>query len=290
MSLYTSLREEILEKIALSEEAIKAEISGFLSAKAEPSFKIKLDSPSETRKLCKYLDIIGEKYSLKAKYKNGYEILLRKFPEFAKDPLAYLNDSLWGDFMRGLFWGCGSMVKPWKGYHLEIGIPQRDLALYIERFLREKGLSVSLRIRNNRYYIMFRNMSSVGSVLKTIGAERFLKKLEDVRTVKRIREKANREANCDAANAERIASASLKDRILIDQLGDRINKLPAKLREIAELRIKHPSLSLKEIGALMDPPLSKMSVYRALRKIRKILEIRKEGENFVFWKIENKQL
>lgn len=288
MSFYIPLREEILERLALDEKAIKAEISGFLSARAELSFRVKLDSPTEARKLCKYLDSLGEKYSLKVKQGDGYEILLRRFPEFAKDPTVYLNDSSWGDFLRGLFWGCGSMIKPWKGYHLEIGMPQKDLAFSIEKFLRDKGLNINFRVRKGRYYIMFRNISSVTYILEAIGAEKSLKKLEDVLAVKRIREKANREANCDAANAERIAFASIKDRFFIDQLGDRIDKLPNRLKEIAELRVKYPSLSLREIGALMDPPLSKMSVYRALKRIRKIFETWKEGGSFVFRKIQDK--
>lgn len=285
MSLYIPLREEIIETMASSEEAIRAEITGFLFARAELSFRIRLGSPAEARKLCRYLDTIGEKYTLKAKHRDEYEILLKKFPDFAKDPLIYLNDRLWGDLLRGLFWGCGSMIKPWKGYHLEIGMPQKELAISIEKFLRDRGLNISLRIRKGRYYIMFRNASSVSSILKATGAEKSLKKLEDILAVKKLRERANRETNCDAANAERIAFASIKDRFFIDQLGDNIDKLPGKLREIAKLRIEYPSLSLGEIGALMNPPLSKMSVYRALRRIRKISEKWKEGENFVSRKV-----
>lgn len=278
MSFYTSLKEEIVEKIVKAEESIKAELAGFLSAKAEPSLKIKFDSLSEARKFCKYLDELKEEYSLRLKPGEGCEISLRKFPDFAKEPNLYLNDPLWGDFLRGLFWGCGSMIKPWKGYHLEIGIPNQELALSIEGFLRGKGLSLSLRFKRGRYYLAFRSMASISLFLKAIGAERSLRKLQSVWSVRKIREQANREANCDVANAERIAFASLKDRLLIKQLGSDLDKLPSDLKEIAMLRLRNPSLSLREIGALMNPPLSKMGVYRALRKIRKLLESGKEGD------------
>lgn len=168
------------------------------------------------------------------------------------------------------------MIKPWKGYHLEIGIPYYELALSIEGFLKKRSFILSLRFKKGRYYLTFRNMSSISLLLKAIGAERSLKKLQDVWYFKKIRERANREANCDIANAERIAFSSLKDRILIGQLGSKLEELPRELREIAELRLKNPSLSLREIGALMDPPLSKMGVYRALRRIRKLSEKWKE--------------
>ncbi|MBC7332214.1 MAG: DNA-binding protein WhiA [Synergistetes bacterium] len=276
MSFYTSLREEIVEKLALTEDGIKAEISGFLATKTEPSLKVRFDLPAEARKFCKYLDILQERHSLRFEPGSGYEILLKRFPDFAKIPTVYLNDTLWGDFLRGLLWGCGSMIKPWKGYHLEIGIPYYELAVSIEGFLRKRSFILSLRFKKGRYYLTFRNMSSISLLLKAIGAERSLKKLQDVWYFKKIRERANREANCDIANAERIAFSSLKDRILIGQLGSKLEELPRELREIAELRLKNPSLSLREIGALMDPPLSKMGVYRALRRIRKLSEKWKE--------------
>ncbi|GEM_PF-1981589 len=291
MSLYTSLREEVMEKLVLDKEAIKAELAGFLLTKLRDSLVVKVDTPSDARKLCKYLDTLKEKYALVSGIKGHYEVQLKGFPDFLRDPKVYLNDDLhWGDFLRGLFWSCGSMVKPWKGYHLEIGISNNDLASLIESSLRERGISFGTRDKKGRHYLTFRNLLSIKQLLRAMGAERSLKRLDEIRTVKKIREKANREANCDTANAERIVSASLRDLFLINLIGEKLDKLPPKLREVAELRIKHPSLSLKELGAMLSPPLSKMGVYRALRKIRDYFNNWKEGKDFVSRKGENKQL
>lgn len=288
MSLYLSLREELLERLATTEKSVKAELAGFLSAKRLPSFKIKVDSSSAARKLCRYLDFLGERYLLRSLDGGEYEVSLERFPGFAKDPLVYLGDELiWGDFLRGLFWGCGSMVKPWKGYHLEIGVASLELALGIKEALSDRGIGVSIRQKNGRCYLRFRDISSIRSVLKAMGAERSLRRLEKIGVVRKLRERANREANCDMANAGRIAMASFRDRMLLSKLGDRIDKLPDRLREVAELRIRYPSLSLSEIGSMLNPPASKMSVYRALNRIKRYIKDWREGEDLVFRKSED---
>jgi DNA-binding transcriptional regulator WhiA len=50
----------------------------------------------------------------------------------------------------------------------------------------------------------------------------------------------------------------------------RIPELSPELREIALLRLKHPSLSLRELGAKCDPPASKSAAYRRLRALVRI--------------------
>jgi len=54
--------------------------------------------------------------------------------------------------------------------------------------------------------------------------------------------------------------------------------LPKNLREIAELRLEYPDESLKELGAILEPPVGKSGVNHRLRRIEKIAEeLRKEG-------------
>jgi len=42
------------------------------------------------------------------------------------------------------------------------------------------------------------------------------------------------------------------------------------LREIAQLRLKHPSLSLRELAAKCDPPTSKSAAHRRLRVLERL--------------------
>ena len=49
-------------------------------------------------------------------------------------------------------------------------------------------------------------------------------------------------------------------------------KLPLKLRQIANLRLNYPMAGLGEIGEMLDPKLSKAGVSHRFKKINEIAE------------------
>ena len=59
-----------------------------------------------------------------------------------------------------------------------------------------------------------------------------------------------------------------------------IEKLSPPLREIARIRVEFPDSSLKELGAMLDPPVGKSGVNHRLRKIGEIADdLREEKVN-----------
>ena len=89
------------------------------------------------------------------------------------------------------------------------------------------------------------------------------------------RSRANRLANADHANlvrASRAAHAQLEAIRRLERAGS-LADLPAPLREIAELRARHPSLSLRELALKCHPPASKAAAYRRLRKLARLAEL-----------------
>ena len=65
-------------------------------------------------------------------------------------------------------------------------------------------------------------------------------------------------------------------RFIENQIG--FQRLPKNLREIAELRLKYPEESLKELGEILEPPVGKSGVNHRLRRIEKIAEELKNEE------------
>ena len=57
---------------------------------------------------------------------------------------------------------------------------------------------------------------------------------------------------------------------LIDERG--LESLSPALRDPALLRLAHPDVSLRELGELAEPPLSKSAVYHRIRRIEAIAE------------------
>jgi DNA-binding protein WhiA len=84
-----------------------------------------------------------------------------------------------------------------------------------------------------------------------------------------MRNQVNRQVNCETANLGKTIDASVRQVELIEALITRlgIGKIPLQLRELALLRIDHPDSTLKELGALMNPPLTKSGVAYRMRKL-----------------------
>src|SRR5699024_8021489 len=100
-------------------------------------------------------------------------------------------------------------------------------------------------------------------------------KFEDIRIVRDMRNSVNRLVNCENANMNKTIDAAGKQ-IANIKLIEEVNgfdSLPDRLREIAELRIENPDISLKELGEMVPSgPISKSGVNHRLRKINQIAD------------------
>jgi hypothetical protein len=95
---------------------------------------------------------------------------------------------------------------------------------------------------------------------------------EDVRIIKSMRNDVNRLVNAEMANQQKTADAALSqiEAIRVLQVSPGLENLPPALRELAELRLEHPDVSLRELGELADPPLTKSAVYHRVRRLEEL--------------------
>jgi DNA-binding protein WhiA len=93
--------------------------------------------------------------------------------------------------------------------------------------------------------------------------------IDEHAVVAEARAHANRLANADHANLVRASRAAHAQLQAIRLLGDegRLARLSPALREIAELRLRHPSLSLRELAAKCRPPATKATAHRRLKRL-----------------------
>jgi len=105
--------------------------------------------------------------------------------------------------------------------------------------------------------------------LVAAGAIDIVLALEERSVVAEMRAEANRLANADHANLVRTARAAQEQlaaaRLL--QADGRLDRLSDALREAAELRLRHPELSLRELAARAVPPATKAAMQRRLARI-----------------------
>jgi len=172
-------------------------------------------------------------------------------------------------FLRGLFLGCGSMSGPGAPVHVEFTVEDEDLAAQLQRLLARLELPFSLTTRERNVACYTKRGQTAADLLAILGAHDSCLRWEEHAVLGTVRESANRLANCDAANARRAASAGARQAAFLSDLMETPawHDLPAQLREVAELRVEYPYLSLAELAELAHPPLSRSALNHRLRRL-----------------------
>ncbi len=177
-------------------------------------------------------------------------------------------------FLRGIYLCNGSMSDPAKGYHMEFVCNNEAQAQQVLDIIGDFELEAKTVTRKNKQVVYLKEGEAVVELLNIMEAHRSLMNLENERILKDIRNRINRGVNCDAANIRRITEAASNQRedILYLFQHNAFSALPEGLHEVAMVRLENPDLSLKDIGALLDPPVGKSGVNHRLRKLSEVAE------------------
>ena len=135
---------------------------------------------------------------------------------------------------------------------------------------------VQLRVHDRgRHAIAYaKGAEQIADILALAGAGDAALAIDEHAVVAEARARANRIANADHANlvrASRAAHAQLQAIHRLEAEG-RLARLSPSLREIAELRLRHPYLSLRELAAKCRPPATKAAAHRRLNKLVNLAE------------------
>jgi cell division protein WhiA len=178
-------------------------------------------------------------------------------------------------FLRGAFLAGGSIsISRRSGYHLEINCGNAEDAQVYHDTLSRFNLTPLLRRRGGSYFIYFKDAESVADFLRIIGAGSMLLQLESIRVVKSVRNRVNRLVNCETANLEKVVTSARQQLDLIDRIDSSIglNNLSPALREAALVRRSFPEASLKELGEMLSPPVSKSGMNHRYRQLSALLD------------------
>jgi len=164
-----------------------------------------------------------------------------------------------GAYLRGALLWAGSLSGP-RDPHLEI----LTVAVEGARFLADvAGLHVLDRGRHAVAYA--KGTEAIADVLVSAGAIDVVLVLEERSVMAAIRADANRLANADHANLVRTSRAAHAQLDALQRLD--VDALPDELRELALLRLRHPTASIADLARRCRPPASKASAYRRLRRL-----------------------
>jgi DNA-binding protein WhiA len=177
-------------------------------------------------------------------------------------------------YLRGAFLGGGFIANPKSNFHFELTCGHEALANGLVALLAGAGIMARSLLRRGSWIVYIKGADPIVDFLALVGAHHSVLAIENERVTKSIRNEENRRVNAEMANQAKSIEASLAQvrniRLLIDRRG--IDSLPPALRELAMLRLSHPDVSLRELGELAQPPLSKSAVYHRVRRIDEIAQ------------------
>lgn len=315
MSFSLKVKNEVCRTSEISKDEVAAQLSAIMKASGTlgfgfnraVTFKIVTENPSIARWVFRvlkdYFEIHSKllvKKSNSLKKNNIYMVLI---PEDAdvrgllqylgiieKDDYFNINYGVPKEilkdeeckraYIRGAFLGGGSISNPEKTYHLEFVTHDEDYANELSKLINSYKLNSKVIQRKNSFVIYVKEGEQIVDLLNIIGAHNALLELENIRIMKEMRNNVNRIVNCETANLSKTVNAAVRQVESINLIQSEIglDRLPKNLKEVARLRLAYPDESLKELGAMLNPPVGKSGVNHRLRRIEKIAdELRKEG-------------
>lgn len=195
---------------------------------------------------------------------------------------SHVSDEIMGNaqkmrsYLRGAFMASGSVNNPETSrYHLEIYSIYEEHNQDICDMLNYYGLNARALERRNGFISYLKGAEKIADFLTLIGATNSMLKFEDVRIVRDMRNSVNRLVNCETANMNKTIDAASKQIDNIEFIQQRVGlgALPEKLQEIAELRLEHPEVSLKELGEMIPSgAISKSGINHRIRKINEFAD------------------
>lgn len=176
-------------------------------------------------------------------------------------------------YLRGALLAAGSVSAP-PSPHLEVRSESRAGAETIADAAAGEGAELRVSRRGDQSLAYAKGIDRIAGVLAAAGASDAALALQERTVVGSTKARANRLANADHANLVRSGRAAHRQLEALRRLdgAGRLEELSPRLREVAELRLKHPSLSLRELAAKCDPPATKSAAQRRLQALIRLSE------------------
>ncbi|KRN74919.1 hypothetical protein IV73_GL001043 [Weissella kandleri] len=249
--------------------------------------------------LQKFYDVVAEisvRRQMKLKKNNLYVVhinqdvnaLLNDLHIFENGEITTTVDVSWladegmiRSYLRGAFLAAGSVNNPETSrYHLEIYSLYEEQAQQIAELIDVFKLRPKIVERRSGYIVYLKEADKIVDLLNLMGATMAMLKFEDIRVMRDMRNSVNRLVNAENANIDKTVSASQKQvqdiEFLDEELG--LDRLPPKLREIAEIRLAHRDDPLSELGQYVQSgTITKSGVNHRLRKLSVLAETLRTG-------------
>jgi DNA-binding transcriptional regulator WhiA len=204
----------------------------------------------------------------KMKKSDVYTIIL---PHFSYKPEP-MDECCMKAFVRGCYITSGRTNDIDKATHVEMSFRSSLPYEICKTILEYYKLDIKTMMRKERYVIYMKHSETASDFLTLIGAYKAVMEFENALIIREIRNNTNRAVNCDNANLQKASDAAYRQIQAIRLLEEKnmLGTLPKHLLDTAMARIENPELDLKELGKLLNPPISKAGTAHRLNRIIEI--------------------
>ena len=309
MNFTSDVKIELM-KLPCGKEESRAALSAYFSAcgvfaesgTGEPEFFL----VSETERVAEFFtglfyNLFGERLIVSRAVKDrlsGRSRLILECPRGAKNALETLelykpgagftvgvpqvfkeNDAARRAYICGAFLGGGSITLPADGkktgYHLEIAFPAEEdgesaVAEEFAALAETDDLLLKCVKRGGETVAYMKSKEAISDFLSVLGAENALKKFGAFCEEREKNNNLNRAANCSSFNADKTATAAVKQVLAIEKIvaAGADTTLAAPLKKLIALRLSRPELSLQELADELG--VSKSCLSHRMRKLTEI--------------------
>ena len=175
-------------------------------------------------------------------------------------------------YLAGAFLGGGSVSRPQSDYHLEMVTQSSHFAEELVKIMKSFKMKARMTDRKNDYIVYIKDGDDVSGFLQIVGATQSYMDFESVRVVKDMRNRVNRQVNCETANLQKTVDAAVRQTHLVEQLLRRqtLSSLSPKIREACEVRMNNPNASLSELAQICG--ITKSGLAHRFKKIEAMVE------------------
>ncbi|MBQ7124185.1 MAG: DNA-binding protein WhiA [Oscillospiraceae bacterium] len=302
MSFATNLKDELCKDVPEQESAIHALLYGFLLfshkfSSDEISFAVVHEPTARlfAEALATHCGISakitfrerarGTLYKVSIEKASERKKVLDAFYHAPKEPTLRINRANIENeedvpfFLRGAYLVCGSLTDPNKEYHLEFDVSYMNLCKDLSTLIGEVLSQPKSTIRRGAYIVYYKESENIEDMITYIGAMMSSLEMMNIKIEKDIKNRVNRRMNCDSANMDKTLNASFQQVEDIKYIFEKKDKtfLSDELRQVAELRLENPEMSLRELCESVEPPLSRSGINHRLKKISEIANSLRNG-------------
>lgn len=222
-----------------------------------------------TLKITDKNDVEAIKEKLKLSHKNTNVFFSRIEPSFTVDNCCKIA------CIQACFLASGMIISPKKSYRLEFSTHKKQVSEDIGGILSELGFEPKFSKRNSVFVIYIKNNEEIFRFLSLMNAKRSLKKFIEAKEEKDLKNRINRQLNCENANENKTINSAVLQFKAIDTLkkNGKFDTLSSDLKMTAQLRIDNPQASLNELVKKAGFTITKSGINHRLNKLIEIAQI-----------------